>query len=291
MTRRLVLFLVVAFGLSWLIASPLWFTGGLRSPYFVLAAACMMATPSIAVLVVWRVKDRDIAFREWARQTGLTFGPRKARTWWLIVAAWIGMPVLVVLATAISAALGLVSLDLQHFSLYAAQLAKAPAKLPPVQTVFVLQLAFAVVLAPLINAIPALGEEWGWRGWLVPRLVSYGTFRGLLVSGVIWGLWHFPITLLGYNYPNLGAWAAPYFIIACVFLGMVMGWLRLYSGSVWPSVIAHGSLNATAGLIILAGNAAAPPRLEIAGVTGPVGWVLLAVLGIVLFWRWPVTDS
>jgi membrane protease YdiL (CAAX protease family) len=208
----------------------------------------------------------------------------------LIASAWIGMPVLVALAIAISTALGLVSLDLRHFSLYAAQLAKASAKLPPIQTVFVFQLAFAVVLAPLINAIPALGEEWGWRGWLLPRLVSYGTFRGLLFGGVIWGLWHFPITLLGYNYPNLGGWAAPYFIIACVFLGLTMGWLRLYSGSVWPSVIAHGSLNATAGLILLAGNAAAPPRLEVAGITGPVGWVLLAALAIVLFWRWPVTN-
>ncbi|WP_163505537.1 CPBP family intramembrane glutamic endopeptidase [Fodinicola acaciae] len=290
-TNDLVVYLVVAFGLSWLIAAPAWFTGGLRSPVFVVVAACMMATPSIAVLVVWRLKNREVRFRDWARRTGLTLGPRKGRTLWLVLAAWVGTPVVVGVAIAISAALGLVSLDLAHLSLYAKELARTGRQLPPVQTVFSIQLAFAVVLAPLLNAIPALGEEWGWRGWLLPRLTTYGTFRGLLLSGVIWGLWHFPVTLLGYNYPDFGGWAAPYFIIACVCLGFVIGWLRLRSGSVWPSVIAHGSFNATAGLIILAGDAAHPPRPEVAGVTGPVGWILLALLAVVLFWRWPATNS
>src|SRR5690606_34125956 len=48
----------------------------------------------------------------------------------------------------------------------------------------------------------------------------------ILLSGVIWGLWHAPLTLLGYNYARLGAWAAPAFVGFCVIAGAVLAWLR-----------------------------------------------------------------
>ena len=57
-----------------------------------------------------------------------------------------------------------------------------------------------MLIGPVLNAIPALGEEWGWRGYLLPRLTgTRGVVAGLLLSGVIWGLWHAPLTLLGHN--------------------------------------------------------------------------------------------
>jgi len=118
-----------------------------------------------------------------------------------------------------------------------------------------------------------------------------GTWRALLVSGVIWGAWHFPLTLRGYNYPELGAWAAPMFIVFCVVFGALLSWLRLYSGSVWPAVVGHGSLNASAGLALLIGDAADPPVLAVVGITGLVGSVLLAVVSVLLFKYRPVGRS
>ena len=100
---------------------------------------------------------------------------------------------------------------------------------------------------------------------------------------MIWGLWHAPLTLLGYNYARLGAWAAPAFVGFCVIAGAVLAWLRLYSGSVWPAVIAHAAVNAWAGLPMLVGDAAAPPNLFLAGLLGLVGWALLALLAVILF--------
>lgn len=288
MKRPLLVFLVLAFGLSWAVILPLWFGGGLSSPLTQGLGALMMFTPTVGVLGVWALSRTP--FREWARQTGLTLGERKGRTGVLVLTAWLGVPLLTFLAMGLSAAVGLVSLDLGRLSLLRAGLQANGAETPAdLGTVAVLQIVIAVAAGPVLNAIPALGEEWGWRGWLVPRLVATnGVFSGLLMSGAIWGLWHAPMTLLGYNYPRLGSWAALVFIGFCMVAGVLMGWLRLRTGSVWPAVVAHGSLNAIAGVALLLGDAAAPPNELLAGITGVVGWLLLALLGAALLRFYPV---
>ncbi|MEU0572845.1 CPBP family glutamic-type intramembrane protease, partial [Nonomuraea sp. NPDC005983] len=241
--KALPAFLVAAFGLSWLVALPLWLGDGLGSPLVPVLATLMMFTPSAGVLAAWLVSR--VPFRQWARETGLTLGERKGRTGLLVLTAWLGIPLLAFLALAVSAALGLVALDLSGFSLLRAGLRAQGAPEPAVPGLLAAtQVAVAVLAGPVLNAVPSLGEEWGWRGWLLPRLVaSRGVLGGLLLSGLVWGLWHAPLTLLGYNYPRLGPWAAALFVGFCVLAGVVFGWLRLRSGSVWPAVVAHGSLN------------------------------------------------
>ncbi|MGW0803126.1 CPBP family intramembrane glutamic endopeptidase [Nonomuraea sp. NPDC002799] len=288
MKRPLVIFIVLAFGLSWAVTLPLWLDGGLGSPMMVGLAALMMFTPSVGVLGVWAVTRTP--FREWARQTGLTLGGDRKRTGLVLLTAWLGMPLLVFVALGLSAAVGLVSLDYAGLSLIRdglrAQGVSVPADLG---TIAALQVVVAVVAGPVLNAIPALGEEWGWRGWLLPRLMSTnGVVASLLLSGAIWGVWHAPLTLLGYNYPRLGSWAALVFIGFCVLAGVLFGWLRLRTGSVWPAVVAHGSLNAVAGLALQFGDAAAPPNEVVAGITGLVGWVLLGLAGAALLRFFPV---
>ncbi|MFI6707487.1 lysostaphin resistance A-like protein [Nonomuraea sp. NPDC050478] len=286
--KPLPVFLAVAFVLSWLVALPLWLGSGLGHPLMPVFGMLMMFTPTLGVLAAWRASR--VPFREWARETGLTLGERKGRTLLLVLAAWLGVPALVALAAALSVAAGLLTLDLDGLSLYRAQLEAQNVPVPAgLATGVVIQFVIGVVAGPLLNALPSLGEEWGWRGYLVPRLTgTRGIVAGLMLSGAIWGLWHAPLTLLGYNYPNLGAGAALYFTGFCVVAGVVLGWLRLRSGSVWPAVVAHGSLNATAGILLLLGDVAEPPNLALAGLTGLVGWVLLAILGAVLLRIFPV---
>ncbi|MEV8631898.1 CPBP family intramembrane glutamic endopeptidase [Streptosporangium sp. NPDC051023] len=290
------LFLLVAFGLSWLSALPLWLNDASSgSPLFIVTGVVMMFTPSLGVLAVLlygrRRGEAGTTWREWARRTGLTRGERTGRTVALFVLAWFGTPLLAVAAIALSAALGLVVLDLDGLSLFRQSLERAAQgrSLPLAPGALVaLQVGSAVLVAPLINSIAAFGEEWGWRGWLLPRLMPLGTWRALLVSGLIWGAWHAPLTLRGYNYPELGAWAAPFFLVFCVAFGSLLGWLRLYSGSVWPAVVGHGALNASAGLVFLVGDAASPPNFALAGISGLAGSALLAVLSALLFARRPV---
>ncbi len=299
MSRRPVdlwLFLLVAFGLSWLSALPLWLSRApLGSLPVTLVGIAMMFTPALGVLAVWlygrRRGEPGTTWREWAGRTGLTLGERRGRTLRFIALAWFGTPLLIVAATALSAALGLLVLDLDNFSLFRqsmAQVGKGQAGLPDAGVLVVVQIAAGFLVAPLINSVLAFGEEWGWRGWLLPRLMPLGTWRAVVLSGVIWGAWHAPLTLRGYNYPELGAWAAPMFVIFCVTYGSLLSWLRLRSGSVWPAVVGHGALNASAGLAVLVGDAAHPPNLAIVGITGLVGSALLAVVSAVLFRSKPV---
>ncbi len=286
--KPLTAFLLAAFGLSWAVALPLWLGDGLRTPAVGLLAALMMFTPTVGVLAAWLLTRTPA--RQWFRETGLTLGERRGRTALLVLAAWLGVPLLVALSAAVSVAAGVLSVDLAGMSLFQAQLRAQGLPVPESLTsVAVTQVVVAVLLGPVLNAIPALGEEWGWRGYLLPRLTgTRGVVTGLLLSGAIWGLWHAPLTLLGYNYPSLGPWAALYFTGFCVLAGVVFGWLRLLSGSVWPAVVAHASLNAVAPAVMLIGDAAAPPNLVVAGLSGVVGWVLLAVCGALLLKFFPV---
>lgn len=110
-----------------------------------------------------------------------------------------------------------------------------------------------IPLAPVLNAIPCFGEEWGWRGYLLPKLLErFSVAKALLISGVAWGLWHAPITILGHNY-GLGYVGFPVLgiVAMCVLstvLGVFMSYVTIRSGSCLPAVIAHGMLNGCASL-------------------------------------------
>jgi uncharacterized protein len=106
-----------------------------------------------------------------------------------------------------------------------------------------LLLATVGVIGGCINA---LGEEIGWRGFLVPELSRFLSFTQLsLLSGMIWALWHFPLIFWG-NYNSGGSprwYSASCFFVMVVGISFVFAWLRLRSGSMWTGTIMHASHN------------------------------------------------
>ena len=155
----------------------------------------------------------------------------------------------------------------------------------------IIQLAQALLLAPLLNALPTLGEEFGWRAYLQPKLMGWGWRRAMVLTGVIWGVWHWPILAMGYNY-GLGYAGAPWlgmllFVVFTTLLGIVFGWLTIRAGSVWPAVIGHGAFNGIAGL----------PALMVQGepnlLLGPMAFGLIAAvpLALVAAWLWRQTPE
>ncbi|WP_067198031.1 CPBP family intramembrane glutamic endopeptidase [Microbacterium sp. XT11] len=269
-------FTIIACGLAWLVCLPLWLGSGLREPIAAILLPLMMFTPALAALVV------TVAFRvppRGARARGLGLWPLRPakRVVGSIVLGWLAPPVLVAAGVLVAAALGFVRLDLT-FSALADQLARAVPEgtpLPPVGVVVAAQLA-ALPIAALVNSLFAFGEELGWRGWLVPALRPLGTWLALIASGVIWGVWHSPVILLGYNFGRTDITGVLFMVGGCVAWGVLLGWLRLRSASVWPAVIAHGALNASGGLVLLA--AASAPDLALAGPLGVAAWIVLAVV-------------
>ena len=175
-----------------------------------------------------------------------TLGPKRFYLW-----AWFLPLLLTVFTGLLTILIGTGKLDL-GFTFLQEQMDQAGTQLPiSLSTLVIIQIAQALILGPVINLIFAMGEEIGWRSFLLPQLMPLGQWKALIISGAIWGLWHAPAIAQGHNYPDhpiLGIFLMTGF---CIFLGIIFGWLYLNSRSPWVAGIAHGSLNASAGLPIL----------------------------------------
>jgi len=110
---------------------------------------------------------------------------------------------------------------------------------------FAVSLLAAATIGTAVSCVSAFGEEVGWRGYMLTRLIAAGVPRPVLASGVIWALWHVPLILSGQyaagSYPRVSALI---FVAGVVALGYLAAYVRLQSGSVWPAVVLHGAWNA-----------------------------------------------
>ncbi|WP_224391611.1 CPBP family intramembrane glutamic endopeptidase [Pseudonocardia sp. ICBG1293] len=275
-------FLVLAFGLAWLVALPLWLGGGLADPAFTPTALAMMATPAIAAVVVVFLVERP-AHR--ARALGLWPLRPLGRLVGYVAAGIAVAMALVLVALPVGALFGVYPADLTGLSGFRETLAAqlGPDRVPESVGPIVLAQLAVVPVAAVVGVLPALGEEIGWRGWLLPKLVPLGAVPAILISGVAWGVWHAPVVLLGYNYPHAPGWLGVLSMVGmCTVVGAVFGWLRLRSGSVWPAAVAHSAFNATAGSYLLFAAAGAPVDTTRATVLGWSGWIVPLAVVVVL---------
>jgi uncharacterized protein len=113
---------------------------------------------------------------------------------------------------------------------------------PAVLVILFLVLATAGVLS---SCVSALGEELGWRGFLVPQLAKVMPYTKVsLVSGVIWASWHVPV-ILGGDYHGAGPlwYSVTCFAVLVVGVSFLFAWMRLKSGSMWTGMFLHASHN------------------------------------------------
>ena len=91
----------------------------------------------------------------------------------------------------------------------------------------------------------ALGEEIGWRGFLVPELSRTTSFTATaFISGAIWSVWHYPLLIFGgYNAGTPTWYGLTCFTVMVIAISFVFAWIRLKSGSLWTGAILHGSHN------------------------------------------------
>ncbi|MGH3146428.1 MAG: CPBP family glutamic-type intramembrane protease [Rubrobacter sp.] len=96
----------------------------------------------------------------------------------------------------------------------------------------------------IVSLIVVSGEEIGWRGYMLTRLIDAGVPRPVLASGLIWGLWHVPLVLAGvYAAGPSPALSAALVMVAITSFGYVIARMRLETGSVWPAVALHTAWN------------------------------------------------
>jgi uncharacterized protein len=110
---------------------------------------------------------------------------------------------------------------------------------------FLANLFITGLVYAMLTGLLAIGEEFAWRGLLQGILIErFGTTKGIVVLGLIWSYWHFPIQIAGYNFPEnpiLGSLIlSPILMIG---LSLFYAWLTLKSKSFWPAALAHGAYN------------------------------------------------
>ncbi|MDH5541406.1 MAG: CPBP family intramembrane metalloprotease [Nitrospinota bacterium] len=146
----------------------------------------------------------------------------------------------------------------------------------PQEVIIAAVFAASLLTGPILNFIPSFGEEYGWRGYLLPKLLPLGEWRALVLSGFIWGLWHVPfVLLLGFAFEENRLVGAALFTIVLTLLGILFGFLWLASGSTLLASFAHGVFNAQAYGIWLILFPNADPL--IGGRTGVIAILVLAL--------------
>jgi membrane protease YdiL (CAAX protease family) len=255
--RHAVGFVALAYGITWLTWASVMpdafhalLNGTTPSTYTFAGGGAGMFGPAIAALIMRRFVSRD-PIR----------GTVGARRNWRYYAIAIAGPMLLVTATiVISMTAGIAEFD--------------PGK--PVWLVYV-----ALVAATPIAAVMTLGEEYGWRGYLLPKLLPLGEVKASIIVGLVWGPWHAPLLFAGLNYGGVNPFAALAFMTAVTVLLSLL-FTRLFvvaGGSVMVVAFAHASLNGFSDRLADAAHLAGNPL--VAGITGLVG---LGVLAVTVLW-------
>jgi len=113
-------------------------------------------------------------------------------------------------------------------------------------SILLFHIALVISISFVVSLPSILGEEIGWRGLLVPELSKCMSFTGVvLVSGIVWSIWHWPIMIKGLYGNNVTPlyYQLFFFSLFIISNGVIMAYLRIKSDSLWTAVIYHGSLN------------------------------------------------
>ncbi len=201
--------------------------------YYSIVLAAAMFFPGISAFIV-----RKFITKEGFRDAGLRIGPKKP---YLQVAVFI--PLLFIVIYAITGLFYSPDFTLETFM---EQNGIEETPMEPTGFIAVLFVS-TLIITPLINSIPAFGEEFGWRGYLLPKLLPLGREKALILSGIIWGLWHLPfVFLIGFGgYPDRLA-GGLVFVAVITLLGIYIGALTLKNESVLLASFMHGVFNAQA---------------------------------------------
>lgn len=284
--RRVLVYILITFALTWAYCLIIVYPAangeslsGIPAVVTQLVTAAAMFFPSIGVILT------RLITKEGFKNAWLHPNLKKNLRFYLL--AWFGPAVLTFAGMGLYFLLFPDNLDLS-FSYFTATLEAAGAPMEtlpiPIGLLMIVQCVQAVSLAPILNFATCFGEEWGWRGYLLPKVSKhYSTLSTLLITGIIWGLWHAPLTIIGHNY-GLEYWGFPFTGIAmmcvfCIVLGVFLSYITLKTKSCIPAILAHAATNGIAAIGIYftydGGNPFVGPAPT--GIIGIIPFVLLAI--------------
>lgn len=166
-----------------------------------------------------------------------------------------------------------------------------------IKTAIITQIPMVIIL-PFMNLVTCFGEEWGWRGYLLPKMQKkLKMIPMLIINGVIWGLWHMPLTVVGHNYgtdyPGFPVMGIIAMCVFCTVVGVIFSYITTKTDSVWPSTLAHASMNSCAYLSLIFYNGTPNPFIgpSPTGVIGGIGYIVTAVIMTILLVKMPSSKT
>jgi membrane protease YdiL (CAAX protease family) len=284
--KRISIFLAFAFGIAWVNGLVIFLTGGLfHSPEIAPGSGITLALVLVAGGYMWAPALAHILTRLVTREGWKNTYLRPTRRGWPYwIAAWF----LPFIMTVFGAFLFFVLFPKYYdpsFTAIREMLAKAGQPVPnSLWTIVITQTLLGVLIAPIINSVLTFGEEFGWRAYLQPKLMPLGGRKAVLLIGLIWGVWHWPIIAMGQNYgleypgaPWLGMLMMMWVTIG---LGTFLGWLTIRSGTIWPAVIGHAAINGISSLaaIFVVGNPSPLLGPYPIGIVGSIAWFIFTLV-------------
>jgi membrane protease YdiL (CAAX protease family) len=308
-TKRILIFFGFAFGIPWAAALVISQSAMMENNPVqagTIANTIFISTPWLANIVT-----RLITKEGWK---DLWLRPNFKRGWRFYLAVWL----LPLLAIAVGGALFFLLVP-QSFDPNLGGVMKLVESTPSAATINPWLILMSMTLSMMfisvpINTVASLGEEFGWRAYLLPKMVErFGAVRSVdaeqkgvsaevsvisggytpaaarkaaLLTGLIHGLWHWPLILLtaslsqGVTVFTLLA----YLLFTCT-LSVLLSWSTLRSGSVWPASLGHGAVNATSAIPGYLVNGPVNPLFgpDPVGLIGGIGYTLIAL--VLLFSR------
>lgn len=296
--RRIAVFLAVTFALTWAyefgVVYPL-ATGGLSGiPSIVsqFAVGAAMFFPAIGVVVT------RLVTREGFRNNVIKPRPLR-RTWPWFALAWLGIPLLMAAGAAVyflvfpqdfdPSMQAFVATQMQAVQAAGTDTAAAGLTEDTLRLALLAQLPVALLTSPVLNIFTTFGEEWGWRGYLMPKMAArMRIVPTMLATGVIWGLWHAPLIAIGHNYgTGYAGWPFAGIAAMCVFCtvtGIILSYVTIRTGSCLAAAIGHGALNGFAQAALFFSVTGGNPFV------GPLSTGLLGGLPLIALAAWMLWD-
>lgn len=147
----------------------------------------------------------------------------------------------------------------------------------PSSVFFVINILMAIVIGGVYNIPFVLGEEVGWRGFLLDETKSLGFFKSSLIIGLIWGFWHIPLILLGLNYKKSYDCIAVFImVLSTICFSPIFSYIKLKSNSILGACIFHGMINSSAGMFLIFVSNQDLTYSSICGIAGSIALFILS---------------
>lgn len=296
-TKRIVIFMAVAFGIPWGASLVIYLTGMIsKNPVVAgtIANYFFILTPWLA-----NIFARLLTKEEWKN---IMLRPNFKRGWRFYLAAWL----LPLAATVV----GMLVFFLVYPNLFDSNLKNLVGTSPSASTlnpwlILLSTTLSLLVLSSPINALVSFAEEFGWRAYLLPKLLTAfsqktqtnlngnenlvkerefrfsAPHKAALLTGLIHGIWHLPLILLSMSYAPGITFLTPlvYLVLTCS-MSVLLSWVTIRSNSVWPASLGHGAGNAAAALPGFVLNGSPVPLMgpDATGLLGGIGYSILALI-------------